>query len=132
MSAKGGAWARMIPLFKFGVGGKLGSGKQYWSFISIDDEVAALKFLLTASNISGPVNLTAPHPATNNEVTKAMSSVFRRPALLPAPAFGLKLVLGEFSTEVLSSSRVLPKKLLAAGFTFANPDIESATRKLLP
>ena len=78
------------------------------------------------------MNLTAPTPVTNRDITATMSSVFRRPALFPAPAFALKLVLGEFSTEVLSSSRVLPKKLLAAGFTFANPDIESATRKLLP
>ena len=131
LSAKGGAWAKMIPLFKFGLGGRLGSGTQYWSFISIADEVAALKFLLTNDAIAGPVNLTAPKPATNREVTAAMSRTFKRPALFPAPAFALKFVLGEFSTEVLSSSRVLPRKLLDAGFTFNHPDIESATRTLL-
>jgi len=131
MAAKGGAWAKMLPLFKLGVGGKLGSGKQYWSFISLADEIAALKFLLTNSAISGPVNLTAQNPATNAEITKSLGKALRRPTLFPAPAFALKLVLGEFSQEVLGSNRVLPKKLLAAGFTFAHPDIESATRTLL-
>ncbi|NBU32725.1 MAG: TIGR01777 family protein [Actinobacteria bacterium] len=131
MSPKGGAWSRMLPLFKFGLGGKLGSGKQFWSFISIADEVAALKFLLTNEQLSGPVNLTAPTPATNTQITKALGKVLRRPTLFSVPAIALKLVLGEFSQEVLGSNRVLPKKLLAAGFTFAHPDIESATRTLL-
>jgi len=131
MAAKGGAWAKMLPLFKLGVGGKLGSGKQYWSFIALADEISALKFLLTNSAISGPVNLTAPNPATNAEITKSLGKALRRPTLFPAPAFALKLVLGEFSQEVLGSNRVVPKKLLAAGFTFAHPDIESATRTLL-
>jgi uncharacterized protein len=131
MAAKGGAWAKMLPLFKLGVGGKLGSGKQSWSFITLADEIAALKFLLKNSAISGPVNLTAPNPATNAEITKSLGKALRRPTLFPAPAFALKLVLGEFSQEVLGSNRVLPKKLLAAGFTFAQPDIESATRTLL-
>ena len=131
MAVKGGAWAKMLPLFKLGLGGKLGSGKQSWSFISLADEIAALKFLLTNSAISGPVNLTAPNPATNAEITKALGKALRRPTLFPAPAFALKLVLGEFSQEVLGSNRVLPRKLLAAGFTFAHPDIESATRTLL-
>jgi len=131
MATKGGAWAKMLPLFKLGVGGKLGSGKQYWSFITLGDEISALKFLLTNSAISGPVNLTATNPATNAEITKSLGKALRRPTLFPAPAFALKLVLGEFSQEVLGSNRVVPKKLLAAGFTFAHPDIESATRTLL-
>jgi hypothetical protein len=131
MATKGGAWAKMLPLFKLGVGGKLGSGKQYWSFITLADEISAIKFLLTNSAISGPVNLTATNPATNAEITKSLGKALRRPTLFPAPAFALKLVLGEFSQEVLGSNRVVPKKLLAAGFTFAHPDIESATRTLL-
>jgi len=126
----GGAWARLLPLFKLGVGGKLGSGKQYWSFISLRDEISAIKFLIAEESISGPVNLTAPKPATNAEVTKAMSKVFKRLALFPVPAIALQAALGEFSQEVLGSARVLPKVLLAAGFQFQDPDIESAMRTL--
>jgi uncharacterized protein (TIGR01777 family) len=129
-SKHGGAWAKLLPIFKFGAGGKLGSGKQYWSFISMRDEIAAIKFLIDSPNISGPVNLTAPQPATNAEVTKAMAKVFKRPALFPVPAFALKTVLGEFSQEVLGSSRVIPKVLLDNGFKFTDPDIESAMRTL--
>jgi uncharacterized protein (TIGR01777 family) len=129
-SKHGGAWAKLLPIFKFGAGGKLGSGKQYWSFISMRDEIAAIKFLIDSPNISGPVNLTAPQPATNAEVTKAMAKVFKRPALFPVPAFALKTVLGEFSQEVLGSSRVIPKVLLDNGFKFTDPDIESAIRTL--
>lgn len=126
----GGAWSRLLPIFKLGAGGKLGTGKQYWSFISMRDEIAAIKFVISNSKISGPVNLTAPTPATNLEVTKAMSKVFNRPALLPVPAFALKSILGEFSQEVLGSARVIPRVLLDAGFVFQDPDIESAMRTL--
>ena len=126
----GGAWSRLLPIFKLGAGGKLGSGKQYWSFISMRDEIAAIKFIISNPNISGPVNLTAPEPATNAEVTKAMSKVFNRPALLPVPAFALKSILGEFSQEVLGSARVMPRVLLDSGFVFQDPNIESAMRTL--
>jgi len=126
----GGAWSRLLPIFKLGAGGKLGSGKQYWSFISMRDEIAAIKFVISDSKISGPVNLTAPEPATNNEVTKAMSKVFNRPSLFPVPAFVLKSILGEFSQEVLGSARVVPQVLINAGFIFQDPDIESAMRTL--
>ena len=126
----GGAWSRLLPIFKLGAGGKLGSGNQYWSFISMRDEIAAIKFVIANSKISGPVNLTAPEPATNAEVTKAMSKIFNRPSLFPVPAFVLKSILGEFSQEVLGSARVMPKVLIAAGFIFQDPDIESAMRTL--
>ena len=126
----GGAWSRLLPIFKLGAGGKLGSGKQYWSFISMRDEIAAIKFVISNSKISGPVNLTAPEPATNAEVTKAMSKVFNRPALLPVPAFALKSILGAFSQEVLGSARVIPRVLLDSGFVFQDPNIESAMRTL--
>jgi uncharacterized protein (TIGR01777 family) len=129
MSRKGGAWGRMLPLFRLGLGGRLGGGKQYWSFITLADEVRALTFLLT-SDVSGPVNLTAPHPVTNDELTRAMGSALHRPAVLPVPAFALKAVLGEFSTEILSSARVLPHVLEGAGFTFEHPDVASAVATL--
>ncbi len=130
VSSQGGAWQRLLPIFKLGLGGKLGNGKQYWSFISLRDEINAIKFLIDNQNISGPVNLTAPNPVTNREVTKAMAQVLKRPALLNVPAIALKVVLGEFSQEVLGSCRVIPKKLMAAGFKFSDPDIVSAIKTL--
>ena len=130
VAKNGGAWAKLLPIFKLGFGGKLGNGKQYWSFISLRDEIAAIKFLMSHDHISGPVNLTAPNPATNSEVTKAMAKVLRRPALLPVPAFALKIVLGEFSQEVLGSTRVIPKVLMSAGFEFSDPDIVSSIKTL--
>ncbi len=131
VSAHGGAWAKLIPLFKLGLGGKLGSGKQYWSFISMRDEVAAIKFLITNEQLSGPVNLTAPQPATNREVTKAMGAAYRRPTFAAVPGIALKIVLGEFSSEVLGSSRVLPDRLIAAGFQFQDADVSSAMATLI-
>ncbi|MEY4492779.1 MAG: hypothetical protein RL355_128 [Actinomycetota bacterium] len=130
VAKNGGAWAKILPIFKLGAGGVLGNGKQYWSFISLRDEIAAIKFLMDRSDIHGPVNLTAPNPATNREVTKAMAKVLRRPALLPVPAIALKIVLGEFSQEVLGSTRVLPNVLMSSGFNFSDPDIVSAIKTL--
>lgn len=130
VSAKGGAWARLLPIFKLGLGGRLGNGRQYWSFISLRDEIKAIEYLIENSKISGPVNLTAPNPATNAEVTKAMAKVLRRPALLNVPSFALEIVLGEFSQEVLGSNRVIPKVLLESGFKFTDPDIVSAIKTL--
>ena len=131
VSGKGGAWARMFPLFKAGLGGKLGNGRQYWSWISLRDELTALQALLEDDSYSGPVNLTGPDPATNAEVTAAMGHVLGRPTILPAPAFALKLALGEFSTEVLGSSRVIPAVLESHSFGFADRTIESAIRAAL-
>ena len=131
VSGEGGAWARMFPLFKLCLGGKLGSGRQYWSWISLRDEVAALTYLLDNPDVSGPVNLTGPEPVTNAEVTAAMGRVLGRPTVLPAPAFALKAVLGEFSTEVLGSSRVIPAVLESTGFTWQDRTIDSAIRAAL-
>jgi uncharacterized protein len=131
VAKQGGAWARMFPLFKLGLGGKLGSGKQWWSWISLRDEVAALMYLLDNENVSGPVNLTAPHPQTNAEITKAMGRVLHRPTFAAAPAFALKAALGEFSVEVLGSARVLPGVLEASGFTWQDPHIDDAIRTAL-
>jgi uncharacterized protein (TIGR01777 family) len=112
------------PIFSLGVGGRLGSGQQWWSFISLRDEVRALTFLI--DQLEGPVNLTAPNPVTNAEATKALGALLRRPSALPVPAAALKLILGEFSSEILGSTRVLPTKLLDAGFVFEDPTIEQA------
>jgi hypothetical protein len=131
VAKEGGAWARMFPLFKLGLGGKLGSGRQYWSWISLRDEVRAIEYLIANESVTGPVNLTAPNPATNAEVTAAMGQVLGRPTLLPAPAFALKAVLGEFSTEVLGSARVIPAVLERAGFTWDDTTIASAIRTAL-
>ncbi len=126
VARNGGAWARMFPLFRLGLGGKLGPGGQYWSWISLRDEVSALIFCMTNPDIAGPVNLTGPLAVTNAEVTAAMGRVMGRPTLLPVPATALKIVLGEFSTEVLGSIRVTPTVLQHAHFTWADPTIESA------
>lgn len=128
VSSKGGAWKRLLPIFKLGAGGKIGSGKQYWSFISLADEVSALIALLEQDIYDGPINLTAPTPITNNDVTKAMGSVLGRPTFLPVPAAALKVALGEFSEDVLGSQRVLPTRLEAGGFTWNDPTIETAIR----
>lgn len=129
VSSRGGAWKRLMPIFKMGAGGRIGSGRQYWSFISLRDEVAALTALLEQDRYAGPVNLTAPDPVTNAEVTKAMGQVLGRPTLLPVPAFALKIALGEFSDDVLGSQRVLPTVLTAEGFTWSDPTIASAIQQ---
>ncbi|MEU3218068.1 TIGR01777 family oxidoreductase [Streptomyces sp. NPDC006971] len=127
----GGAWGRLFPLFRAGLGGRLGDGRQYWSFIALHDEVAALRHILDTESLSGPVNLTGPDPVTNAEVTAAMGRVLRRPTLLTAPAPALRLVLGDFAEEVLASQRVLPGRLLDSGFAFAFPGIDAAIRAAL-
>ena len=105
------------------------TARQYWSWITLADEVRALRFLLD-SELSGPVNLTSPDPVTNAEMTAAMARALHRPALLPAPAFALRAVLGEFSTEVLTSLRVVPRKLTESGFRWQHPDLASAVATL--
>jgi len=131
VSGAGGAWARLFPIFKLGLGGKLGSGRQYWSWISLRDELSALMYLLDNESLSGPVNLTGPDPATNAEVTEAMGRVLHRPTVFSVPAFALKAVLGEFSIEVLGSARVVPAVLEDAGFTWQDSTVESAIRAAL-
>ena len=122
----GGALGRMLPLFRFGLGGKLGSGKQWWSWITLHDHLRAIEFILENKEISGPVNLTSPNPVTNQEFTSALARALRRPALFPAPAFALKVALGGFSTEILGSKKVLPGALQDAGFNFDFPHIGPA------
>jgi len=128
VAAKGGAWGRLFPLFKAGLGGKMGDGRQYWSYIALHDHVAALRHLLDSESLSGPFNLTAPEPLTNGEITAAMGRVLHRPTLFTVPAPVLRVVLGEMAQEVLGSQRVLPTRLLESGFTFAFPGIEETIR----
>ncbi|MFJ3230189.1 TIGR01777 family oxidoreductase [Streptomyces sp. NPDC086787] len=124
----GGAWGRLFPLFKAGLGGRMGNGRQYWSFVALHDEVAALRHLIDTEELSGPFNLTAPEPLTNGEIAAAMGRVLKRPAVLPVPAPVLRAALGEMASEVLGSQRVLPRRLLESGFEFAFPGIEDAIR----
>ncbi|MFZ9866976.1 MAG: TIGR01777 family oxidoreductase [Ilumatobacteraceae bacterium] len=132
LSPKGGALKKQLPLFRAGLGGKFGRGNQWQSWISIDDEVAAIEHLLTA-NVQGPVNLTAPAPVTNAQFAAIMGKVLRRPALLPVPAFGPKLLLGGELADALlfTGQRVIPAALSASGFEFAHPTLEIALRALL-
>ncbi|MER5881857.1 TIGR01777 family oxidoreductase [Streptomyces sp. NPDC001910] len=131
VSRAGGAWAKLFPLFKAGLGGRLGDGRQYWSFIALHDEVAAIRHLMDTESVSGPVNLTAPDPLTNREITEAMGRVLHRPALLATPAPLMRLALGEMSGEILGSQRVLPTRLLESGFAFAFPSIDGTLRAAL-
>ncbi|WP_196217890.1 TIGR01777 family oxidoreductase [Streptomyces blattellae] len=131
VAREGGAWGKLFPLFKAGLGGRMGDGRQYWSFVSLHDEVAAIRHLIDTDGLSGPFNLTAPEPLTNREITAAMGRVLHRPALFTVPAPVLRTVLGEMAGDVLGSTRVRPARLLESGFTFAFPDIEGAIRAAL-
>jgi uncharacterized protein (TIGR01777 family) len=132
LTPKGGALKKLLPLFKLGVGGKFGSGKQWQSWISIDDEIGAIEHLLTA-NVSGAVNLTAPNPVTNAEFTKVLASVLKRPAIVPVPTFAPKILLGGELADALlfTGQRVIPAALNASGYTFKHTTLESALRSLL-
>ncbi|MFC0037219.1 TIGR01777 family oxidoreductase [Actinomadura rayongensis] len=130
VSSRGGAFGRMLPLFRLGLGGPLGGGRQYWSLISLADEVAAIRHVIDTPAVSGPVNLVCPDPVTNREVTASLGRALHRPAVLPVPGPALRLALGEFArTGVLASQRVVPKRLLASGFTFAHPDHQDVIRQ---
>ena len=126
----GGALGRMIPLFRFGIGGRLGSGKQWWSWITLHDVIRAITFTLE-NPISGPVNLTAPNPVTNQEFTAALARALHRPAVFPVPAIALRIAFGGFSSEMLGSKKVIPEVLTEAGFTFDYPHIGAALEALV-
>ena len=132
LSPAGGALKKLLPLFRFGLGGRMGSGRQWQSWISIDDQVGAIAFLLTA-DISGPVNLTAPTPVTNAEFTKVLAEALSRPALLPIPSFGPRLLLGRDLADALlfTGQRVLPDRLTEAGFAFEHSTLAEAFASLL-
>jgi len=131
LSRKGGALPRMLPFFKLGVGGPVGSGKQWWSWASKADVVSAYRFVLE-NDLEGAVNLTSPNPATSKQFARALGRAIRRPAVLPAPAFALKLVFGQKGEEVLLfGQRALPSRLLDAGFTFEHPTLDVALERAL-
>jgi uncharacterized protein (TIGR01777 family) len=126
----GGALGKMLPLFRFGLGGKLGNGKQWWSWITLHDQIRAICHLLEKP-VEGAVNLTAPNPATNQEFTSALARALHRPAVFPVPGIALKIALGGFSSEILGSKKVMPQKLVDSGFTFDYPHIAPALAKLV-
>jgi uncharacterized protein (TIGR01777 family) len=132
LSQRAGAFARTLPMFRHGLGGRLGSGRQYVSWIVLDDVVAAIQRILSDNSLDGPINVVGPNPVTNLELTRTTAGVLHRPAPLPIPAFLLRLKLGEMADElVLASQRVYPRRLQAAGHTFAYPELEPAIRRLV-
>lgn len=125
LSRRGGALAKLLPLFRLGLGGRLGSGEQYWSWVALADVIRAVRFLLD-HELHGPVNVTAPHPVTNAEFTRALGATLRRPTPTVAPTFALRAALGEYAGEVLGSQQVVPRRLLDTGFRFRYPTVPEA------
>lgn len=132
LSPDGGSLARLLPLFRLGLGGRLGSGRQWWSWISLTDQVDATLHLI-GSSLEGPVNFTSPHPVRNQDFASALGETLGRPAILPVPPLGPKLVVGSELAETLvfESQRVMPQRLLDDGYEFTHPDISTALRGLL-
>ncbi|MDX6354475.1 MAG: uncharacterized protein QOF98_1378 [Streptomyces sp.] len=126
VAKEGGAWEPLFKLAKVGLGGRMGNGRQFWSYIALHDELAALRHIIDTPELSGPVNLTAPEPLTNREITAAMGRVLHRPTLAAVPGPVLRIALGEFAGDVLGSQRVRPKRLLESGFAYAFPQINQA------
>jgi uncharacterized protein (TIGR01777 family) len=132
LSPKGGALAQMLPAFRLGLGGKIGDGRQWMSWITLHDLVRVIEMTLDDASVRGPLNAVAPEPVRNAEFTDRLASAVARPAMLPMPAFALRLVLGEMADEtLLASNRVVPKALNDRGFTFDHPTLEQAFRALL-
>jgi len=132
LSARGGALPKMLTPFKLGLGGRLGSGQQWMSWIALEDVVGVIRAAIADERFSGAVNVVAPNPVQNAGFTRALASALRRPALFPAPAFALRLVLGEVADELLlASQRVQPVKLIELGFRFRYPDLEHALRAIV-
>jgi len=126
----GGALGRLLPFFRLGIGGKLGSGKQWWSWITLHDEIKAIIHCLN-SDISGPVNLTSPNPVTNQEFTGTLARALHRPALFPVPGIALKILVGGFASDILGSAKVLPKALQDSGFIWDYPHLTTALEALI-
>jgi uncharacterized protein len=132
MSGKGGALQKMLPPFRLGLGGRLGDGRQWWSWVSVDDVASAILHVLNHVELQGPVNTVAPQPVTNADFTKTLASVIQRPALFPMPAFAVRLVFGEMGEELfLASQRVEPAKLAASGYHFKHPELPRALEDIL-
>jgi uncharacterized protein (TIGR01777 family) len=131
LSASGGAFGRLLPIFRLGLGGRLGTGRQWWSWVALPDYVAAVRFLLEHEEIAGPVNITAPEPIRNADLTKAMGRVLHRPTVTFVPSFALKLPLRDFAEDLLGGQRAVPQRLIDARFSFAHPRFEPALRAVL-
>jgi uncharacterized protein (TIGR01777 family) len=131
LGEKGGALSQMIPLFKKYIGGPIGSGKQWFSWIHIKDLSEAFVFLLKHTEISGPVNVCSPNPVRNKDLAKALGKALHKPSFMPAPGFMIKLVLGEFGSVILEGQKVIPKKLLENGFVFQYADIRKALQGIV-
>jgi uncharacterized protein len=131
LSPHGGLIARLRPFVRMGVGGRLGTGRQFVAWISLADTVAAIAFLID-SNLDGPVNLTAPNPVRNSELVAGLARLLNRPAVIPVPKFALRLVVGELAGEALGGQRAIPARLSAAGFEFRHPTLDEALRATLP
>lgn len=128
---EGGALARMLPVFRMGLGGRMGSGRQYMSWIHRDDTLSLLLFALEHPELRGPMNVTAPEPVTNAELAKALGATLHRPAVLPVPGFALKVAMGDMAEAVLGGQRVLPRVAQEAGYRFQYPEVYGALRALL-
>jgi hypothetical protein len=132
LAARGGALAKMLPAFRLGLGGRLGNGRQYWSWITLEDVLGVVEWALREEKVIGAVNAVAPEATTNADFTAALARALRRPALLPIPAFAVRSVLGEMGREaLLASARVRPARLLEAGFPFQFPTLDGALRHVL-
>jgi len=132
LDKKGGALPRMALPFRFGAGGRLGPGRQWMSWLALEELVAMMQFALTADSLTGPANAVSPHPVRNADFTKVLARVLQRPAIFPAPAFALRVALGEMADSLLlASQRVLPKKFEGLGYKFVLPDLEAALRAVL-
>ena len=132
LDAHGGALAKMLPPFRMGLGGKIGSGKQWMSWIALDDVVGGLRFALANETLRGPVNFVAPNPVRNSEFTRTLGKVLARPTVFPIPAFGVRLVFGEMADALLlSSQRVAPERLTAEGYNFQYSDLREALQHVL-
>ncbi len=130
LGKNGGAMAKMIPAFKSFVGGPLGDGKQWFPWIHLNDLIAAVLFIIDHPDLEGPFNFCAPQPVRNRELAETMGRVLKRPSVMPAPAFMIRLMLGEVGSAVLESQRAIPDRLAKNGFTFKYPDLESAVREI--
>ncbi len=131
LSSAGGLLPRLVPLFRAGLGTRIGSGREYWSYLSLYDTVRAVRFLATAAGASGPYNVTAPDPVRNREFTRLLAAAVHRPAVLVAPRWALRIALGGIASEVFGGLRVVPERLTAAGFRFAQPDLPSTLAEAL-
>ncbi len=132
LGENGGALKKMLPAFRAGFGGRLGSGRQYWSWVTLADVIRVIDYVLNNESLRGPYNVVTPNPVRNSDFTRTLARVLRRPAILPVPAFALRMLVGEMADEaLLASARVVPQRLQQSGFLFADNELESALRKVL-